>query len=120
MEKIMDSARDFDINVRRQVSFTETAAAVAAETAEALKCFFEFLLYITEYAISEAYRAIRSEKAAYLLGRYKKAVLGGAAFVAVFAAIGIAGGVEAGLVSAAIGVPVFIALCVAFRFLSRD
>ena len=86
---------------------------------EAVKTFFEFLLYITEYAVSAVYRAVSSKQALYFLGKYKKVILGVSAGIAVFAAIGIAGGMEAGLISLGIGTPLTLGLLFAFKLLSK-
>lgn len=119
MEKIMDSVREFNVNIKREVSAKEVAAVAAHEAFEAVKTFFEFLLYIAEYAVSAAYRAVKSEKFAYIIGKYKKTVIGVSAGFAIFAAIGIVGGMEAGLISFAVGVPVSVCLILAFRVLCK-
>jgi hypothetical protein len=116
----MDSVREFSINNKREYSAKEAAKEVLTAVLEGVKTFFQFLLYVTEYAVSAAYRAVRSEKLAYVLGRYKKIMLGVSAGVTVFALIGVIGGMEAGLISFAIGVPVSLALAFAFRYLSEN
>ena len=115
----MDSVREFNVNIKREVSMKETAALVLHGTCEAVKTFFEFLLYMAEYAISAVYRAVKSEKAAYIIGKYKKVVIGVSAGFVLFAAIGIIGGMEAGLISFGIGVPVSAGLILAFRLLGK-
>lgn len=120
MEKIMDSVRDFTINQRREVSAAEAAKAAVAGAVSAVKTFFAFLLYAAEYAISGVYRALKSEKAAYILGRYKKVVLGVSAGFVLFVIVGIVGGMEAGFISLAIGAPVAVGLSFVFKFLSDN
>lgn len=115
----MDSVREFNVNIKREVSVKEVAAVAAHGTLEAVKTFFEFLLYIAEYAISAVYRAVKSEKAAYIIGKYKKVVIGVSAGFILFAAIGIAGGMEAGLISFGIGFPLSIGLFLSFRLLGK-
>ena len=115
----MDSVREINVNIKREVSVVQTAAVIAHESFEAVKTFFEFLLYIAEYAVSEIYRAIKSEKAAYIIGKYKKVVLVFSAGFVIFAAIGIIGGMEAGLISLGIGTPVAAGLILAFRLLGK-
>ncbi|MBQ7699425.1 MAG: hypothetical protein IJT49_03670 [Clostridia bacterium] len=115
----MDSVREFNVNIKREVSVKEIAAVIAHESFEAVKTFFEFLLYIAEYAISAVYRAVKSEKAAYIIGKYKRVVLGVSAGFVLFAAIGIIGGMEAGLISLGVGAPVAAGLILAFRLLGK-
>ena len=115
----MDSVRDFNVNIKREVSVKETAAVIAHESFEAVKTFFEFLLYIAEYAVSAVYRAVKSKKAAYIIGKYKNVVLGFSAGFVIFAAIGIIGGMEAGLISLGIGAPIAAGLILAFRLLGK-
>ena len=114
----MDSVREFNVNIKREISAKEVAAAAVSAASDALKNFFEFLVYIAEYALSAAYRAVKSEKAAYIMGKYKKVIIGASAGVTLFAIIGVIGGMEAGFISFAVGVPVFIGLSVAFKLLS--
>ena len=87
---------------------------------EAALCALQFLLYIAEYAISSVYHFFASEKAAYLLASYKKVICGAAALISVFIAVGIIGGMEAGLISLAVGAPLFLILCGAFKLLSGE
>ena len=116
----MDSARDFNINVRREASAAETAKEVFAVACGGVKTFLEFLLYVAEYAVSAVYRAVKSEKLVYVLSRYKKIMIGVTAGFAIFALVGIIGGMEAGLISFAVGVPVSAGLAVAFKYLSDN
>ena len=113
----MDSVREININVRKKVSTAEVVKEVMYCAAEAVKTFFLFLLYITEYAISAVYRAVSSKKAVYVLGKYKAVIIGISAGFAIFAAVGIVGGMEAGLISFGIGVPVTVGLVAAFKLL---
>ena len=115
----MDSVREFNVNIKREVRTKETAEIVVRAAFEAVKTFFEFLLYITEYAISALYRAVKSEKAAYIIGKYKKVIIGVSAGFVLFAAVGIVGGMEAGLISLGIGLPVTLGLISAFRILCK-
>ncbi len=115
----MDSIRNpISINVREKERIT--AGEVMSALGEVLGSFFAFILYIAEYAVSSVYRFFASEKASYLLGRYKKVVCGISALFAVFAAVGVIGGMEAGLVSLAVGAPVFLILCGAVKLLSGN
>lgn len=116
----MDSVKDFNINVRREVSAAEVIKAVITGAASAVKTFFAFLLYAAEYAVSGIYRALKSEKAAYVLGRYKKVMIGVSAGFVLFVIVGIVGGMEAGLISLAVGFPAAIGLSFVFKFLSDN
>jgi len=116
----MDSVRDFSINTKREVSAAEVAKEVLVIALGGVRTFFQFLLYVAEYAVSAVYRAVKSEKLVYVLCRYKKMILGVSAGFAVFALIGIVGGMEAGLISFAVGVPVSVALAFAFKYLSEN
>lgn len=114
----MDGVRDFNIIEKREVRTSDAAKEAAVMTLKAIKTFVEFLIYVTEYAVSSVYRAVRSEKAAYYIGKYKKTVIGISAGFVIFAAIGLIGGMEAGLISLGIGTPVTVALFIAFKLLS--
>ena len=115
----MDSVREFNVNIKREIKTKEAAEIVVSGAFEAIKTFFEFLLYITEYAISAVYHTVRSEKAAYIIGKYKKVVIGVSAGFVLFAAVGIVGGMEAGLISFAIGLPLTLGLIFAFKILCK-
>lgn len=115
----MDSVRNITaVDVRRAPVMT--VKDVAEQAGEAARSLFQLLFYIFEYAVSAAYRFFSSEKAAYVLGRYKRAVCGISALVFVFAFIGIVGGMEAGLISLAVGAPVCLLICGAVRLLCKD
>lgn len=116
----MDSVREININVKKKAVTADVVKEAAVCAAEAVKTFFQFLLYMTEYAISAAYRFVSSKQAAYVIGKYKKAIIGVSAGIAVFAAVGIVGGMEAGLISFGVGVPLAAGLFIAFRLLGRD
>ena len=116
----MDSVREFSINTKKEVSAADAAKEVLTIAFCGIRTFLQFLLYAAEYAISAVYRAVKSEKLVYFLCRYKKIILGVSAGFAIFALVGIVGGMEAGLISFAIGVPVSVALAFAFKFLSDN
>ena len=116
----MDSVREFSINTKREVSAKEAVKAVLAVACGGVRTFLEFLLYVAEYAISAVYRAVKSEKLVYVLARYKKIIIGVSAGFAVFALVGVIGGMEAGLISFAVGVPAAVGLGFAFKYLSEN
>ena len=115
----MDSVRNITgINAKQAPKVT--VKDVAEQLGSAALTFFRLLFYITEYAISSVYRFFASEKAAYLAGRYKKFLGGAGALALIFVAVGIIGGMEAGLISLAVGAPVFLIICGAVKLLSNE
>lgn len=115
----MDSIRN-PVNMRTAERERVSTRDVLAALGEAAATVLSFLLYITEYAVSSVYRFFASEKAAYVLGRYKKVICGVSALLAVFIAVGVIGGMETGLISLAAGAPLFLLLCGAVKLLSNN
>ncbi len=115
----MDSVRNINVKAKEQISAKQLSKELAADMAEAAKTFLQFLLYAAAYALDAVYRAVKSEAAAYFIGKYKKVLIGVSAVFVLFAAIGIAGGMEAGLISFGIGFPLSIGLFLLFRLLGK-
>ena len=114
----MDSVRNINVKAKEQISAKQLSKELAADMAEAAKTFLQFLLYVAAYALDAVYRAVKSEAAAYFIGKYKKVLIGAAAMISVFVLIGVIGGMEAGMISFGVGVPVSAGLVAAFKLLS--
>ncbi|MBQ3869543.1 MAG: hypothetical protein II777_03260 [Clostridia bacterium] len=115
----MDSCKDIKIVRTGKVSKREALDTVK-DVIASVGLLFAFIAYFIGSVVSKACRSVRSGRFAYMMGLRRKALFGIGAGVAAFALIGLIGGIEAGLISLAVGVPLCFALIIAVRLLTND
>ena len=115
----MDSCREiktYKTNGRTEKRASETLSDVLASAA----MLFGFLFYFIGSVADKAARAVRTGSFAYFMGLHRRAVCGIGAGIAIFTLIGIVGGIEAGLISLAIGTPLCLGLALAVKIFAED
>lgn len=117
----MDNCRELvNIRVKENRDLKKEVKETVYGIASASVAVLEFIVYVLGYALNGVYRFFRSERAAYVFAAHKKIVCGVAGLTSVFAIAGIVGGIEAGFISLAIGVPVCILLALVIKLVAKD
>lgn len=114
----MDSCREIK-TVKTNKTVKETAVSITDVLASAA-LLLGFLFYFIGSLADRAARSVRSGRLAYFLGMHRRTVYGIGAGAAALLLIGAVGGIEAGLISLAIGTPLCIALAFAVKLLTDD
>ena len=115
----MDSCREiktYKTNVKTEKRSSVTLTDVLASAA----MIFGFIAYFFGAVADKAWRAVRTGSFAYFMGLHRRAVCGVGAGIALFTLIGIVGGIEAGLISLAIGTPLCLGLALAVKLFADD
>ena len=115
----MDSCREINTVKTNKTAKREAALSLSDVLASA-GLLIGFLFYCAGSLADRAVRSVRSGRFAYFMGLRRRVIYGVGAGIAVFALIGAVGGIEAGLISLAVGTPLCIALAVLIKLLADD
>lgn len=115
----MDSCRELR-TVKTSRPALKDASQTLSDVLAASALLFGFIFYFIGSLADRAVRSVRTGRFAYFAGLHRRTVFGVGAGIAVFALIGAIGGMEAGLISLAVGAPLCLGLAVLIKLLADD
>jgi hypothetical protein len=115
----MDSCREIS-KIKTEKTAVREALPTFTDVIASVGLLFMFAAYLIGATVNRAVRFVRSGKFAYFMGLRRRTVYGVCAGVAAFALIGAIGGIEAGVISLAVGLPLCLGLALAVKLLTDD
>lgn len=115
----MDSCKRNDRATVNEIT-VPTATEVISAAVGAVASFGAFIVYIISYGITSLLNFLASDRAVYIIEKCGRVFRGISISLGFYIVIGVVGGLEAGLISFAVGVPLCLILFACINIISKD